>query len=366
MKRKILALLLTFVLVLTAFTGCGKKDSTYFKELKEISKVTTGTSTSVIDLTFKGDDLSDIPELLMDTNGNVALSLKLDSISESDMKGAFKIYAKLGTETEYSEITTLAIDDKILYLTVDPIINFVKKIDEAMATELETTLSSMGIVGSISLDLEKVLQALEQEYPTISDDMKMSTYEMIDSLFDSLDKNFAELTSQDGKDYTFTLNGENAEVAVNGIVNFLKNDASGVLEKIKALMIDIYGEDNEITSELISSYDEMINELPDTATSVEESKEDIITTIKDYNINVTSTAQINGKSGKREGKLSIDTGNIVVEDMEFAMKLSSELKEGEASVAELIPEDASDITTLLVTSLTQFAAYDTEGMYVEE
>lgn len=365
MKKKILAVILTLAMVLTMFSGCGKKDSTYFKELKEISKITTGTSTAEISATYKGDDVADIPELFKNADGNVAFSLKMESTCESDTKAGAKILIKLGQETEYAELTTMVIDDKKIYLTVDPIISFVKKIDEATATELETTLSSMGITGSISLDLEQVLQAMGQEYPTVDADMEKSVYDMLNELIDAMENNFADLEGQDGDDYTLKVNSDNAEAAVNGVVNFLKNDAKGVLEKMKAMITEVYGEDDEMTAEMVSAYDEMINGLPDAVTTVEESKDDIIKTIKDYNINVTSTAQISGKSGSRVGKLTVDSGIIKIENSEMSIKISSEVKEGKVSVSEMIPENAADITTLLVTMFNQFSAYDT-GMYDTE
>lgn len=353
MNKKILSVILTLVMVVSMFTGCGKEDSTYFKELKEMCKITTGTSTMEMNVVLSADDMAEVPAMLLDADGKVALSIKAESTTESATKGAVKLMAKLGKDAEYAELTTMVVDDKKLYLSVDPIIEFVKTIDANTATELQTTLSSMGISGNVSLDMGQLLEAMEMEYPTVTDEMNKSAYEFIETLMTSLETNFKDLAGQDGDDYTFTINSDNAETAVTGLANFCKNDVKGLVEKFNALVADMYGEDNAVVTEIKTAYEDIAKEAESAATSIEESKEDVVKVFKDYNINVASKASVDGKDGKREAKFSIETGDITVEDATMNIGIKSETKEGKPSIAEMIPADAADLTTMLITLMNQ-------------
>ena len=52
MSKKILSLILSLVLVTSLLTGCGEKESTFFKEVKEISKISTGEGTVEMNMIF--------------------------------------------------------------------------------------------------------------------------------------------------------------------------------------------------------------------------------------------------------------------------------------------------------------------------
>lgn len=357
MKRKLLALILTLVMVLTLFAGCGKKDSTYFKEVKEISQVTKGKVTAELNFDYYDKEMTDFPELVKNSEGKVSASIKIESITESESKLGAKIYVKLGQDTEYAELTTIAVVDKKLYLTVTPVIELMKKIDATTASQVEAALGQMGIAGSISVDLDKVLEIVGTEYPEVTDDNKKAALDLLNGLFDALENNFKDLEGQDGDAYTLTLNNENAEKAVAGLVNFLKNDAEGLINQFTEFMKNVSGDDATVSG-MLSSYEEMINELPQAATTVEENKDEFIKAVKDYNIKVTSSAQVSGDKGKRVGKITLDTGNIKVDGNEISLKCTSEVREGEGSVDEILPKDASDITTLLVTMFNQMGAVD--------
>lgn len=365
MSKKILAVILTLVMVLSMVTGCGKKDSTYFKEVKEMCKITTGTQTVEMNVTYKGDDSEEIPAVLLDAEAKMALSIKMEATVESNTKTAIKILAKLGTDSDYSELTTMIVNDKVLYLAVDPVLDFVSKIDATTATELETSLASMGIAGNVSIDMGQLLEAMGMEYPTVTDDMAKSGYELVEDFMAALEKNFSDLAGQDGDDYTLTVNAENAEAAVTGLSNFCKNDVKGLVEKVNTLMADMYGEDNVIYTSAKESYDELANSAADAATSIEESKEDVVKTFKDYKLNIVSKASVSGSEGKREAKFSVETGDITVDGATINMNIKSDMKEGKPSISEMIPEDAADLTTMLVALMNQMGGLsgtDTEGV----
>ena len=363
MNKKILAVMLTLVMVVSMFTGCGKKDSTYFKEVKEMCKIQTGTQTVEMNLTYKGDELGEAAQFVADAEGNAVISIKVEGTVESVTKQAAKIMAKLGTDADYTELTTIILDGKKLYVTIDPIIAFVKKIDEASATQIETALASIGVTGTVSIDYGQLLEAMGQKDFEITEDMKKSAYDLIETFMDALEKNFKDLEGEDGDDYTLTINGDNADKAVTGLANFCKNDMKGLVEKLSAFMADFYGEDSTIYASAKESCDEIANNGADIATSIEEGKVDFVKTIKDNKLNIVSKASVSGSEGKREAKLTIETGDVTVEDQMFNVNMKAEMKEGTPSISEMIPENASDLTTMLIAMMNQMSqsGVDSEG-----
>lgn len=364
MNKKILSVILTLVLVVSMFTGCDKKESAYFKELKEMCKITTGTQTMEMNVTYKGEDTEEIPAILLDSEGKMTMSLKIEGTTESQTKAAVKIMAKLGQNADYSELTTMVVDEKKLYLAVAPIIDFISRIDSATATQLQTALANIGVTGNVSIDLGQLLEAMGGEYPEITDDMNKSAYEFIEALVDSLEKNFKDLTGQDGDDYTFTINGDNADKAVTGLANFCKNDVKGLVEKLNAVMAKVYGEDSTMYASVKETYNEMADEAANAATSIEEGRDDFVKTFKDNKLNIVSKASVKGSDGEREAKLSVETGDIVIEDKTLNINMKTELEEGKPSIAEMIPKDAADLTTMLITVINQMSQTGADtGLY---
>ncbi len=362
MKKKILAVILTLAMVMALFSGCGKKDSTYFKEIKDICKITTGTQTAEFHITGQGEDFEEVPEIMKNAEGNVVVNVKMESQVVSNDRAGIKFSVRFGQESEYTEFTTLVVADKKVYLTLDPMISLVRKFDADTATELETGLAQMGISSAISIDLEQLLQALGEEYPEISEDAMQSAYAFVNAIMDAAEKNFAELEGQDGDDYTLTINGENAEKAVDGLIAFVKNDADDLIEKYKEVINNIYGENTTIAATAIEQADEIGGQLDDVAAELESEKSEIVQSIKDDKINMVSKAQVSGKEGNREGKITFESGNIPADGTEWMVNMNCTVQEGTPEISSMIPENASDITTLLITLLNQM---DTGETYTE-
>lgn len=361
MNKKIMAVVLTLVMVVSVCVGCGKKDSTYFKEVKEMTKITIGTAETEIN--FKGSgDMGEVPSMVLDAEGKMAVSVKVETTNESSNKAAAKFFAKVGQDSEYTEVTTMIVNDKKLYLSVDPIVEFVKRFDEDIATQLQTSLGSMGISGNVSIDMGQLMTALGTEYPEINDDMMKSSYEFTGELVTVLEKNFTELAGQEGDDYTLTITSEKAEIAVNGLINLCKNDAKGIIEKLQNVIKKVYGEDNEMYDSMKETFDELSNSTADVAKTIEDSKEDVVKAFKDYDLNIISKVSVNGSEGKREANISLESGDITAEGTTLNASIYSKIKEGKPSINEMIPEDASDLTTILIALMNQLqdTSSDTE------
>lgn len=357
MKKKILAVILTLAMIMTMFSGCGQKESTYFKEVKEICKITTGTSVTEMSMTYSGDESYDI---LKDKDGNQSIKVKYEMLMGDTKKVGMKISLKLGAEENYSEITTLVVDDKTLYLTVSPIVETIKKIDAETAQQIQDTLTQMGIGDSISVDIDQIMTAVGTKMPEESEDSQKEGLTFLNTMFETVEKDFGVLQGQDGDDYTLSLNGDNAEKAVDAVATFLKDDAQKLIDEYNKLVEKVYGSDNEMTNQIQSMMNELAAQIPDAIEAINNGKDDAVKAIKDSKMNIVSKAQVSGKDGSRVGKITFATGDIESEGQKANVSVTSEIKEGKPEIKEMIPENASDITTLLVTTLNMYSG-DDEG-----
>lgn len=360
MKKKILAVILTLAMVMSMLSGCGSKDSSYFKELKEMCKITTGTSVTEMNITYSGDEEYDI---LKDKDGNQSIKIKYETVNESAEKAGIKISLQLGQEEDYSELTTMVVDEKTIYLTVAPIIDTIKKIDETTAEQVQEYLAQLGISDAVSFDLEQMLSALGTEMPEMTDDSKKQAAEFLNTVIETLEEDFGDAEGQDGDDYTLTFNGDNAETVVDAVVAFLTNDAENLISEYNKIIESLYGADNEITEQVKTMMDEVAAEIPDAAEEVKNSKDDIVNEVKETNLSIVSKAQVSGKEGSRTGKITMETGEIESEGQKVSFSLTSEIKEGEPTIEEMVPENAADITTMLVAMINQMGLMEDEGTY---
>ena len=164
MSKKLLSVVLSLVMVMSLLTGCGKDDSTFFKEVKEISQITKGEATVEIKATGKLEDTEDLDRVL-DDNGKFSMALKMYVKAEAKDKMAVRFDVKAGKDTDYQKLTTFAVDGTKLYLETAPLLEFIKTINEEKATSLESVLSQIGVTQSISLDYKQLAEASGQELP---------------------------------------------------------------------------------------------------------------------------------------------------------------------------------------------------------
>lgn len=360
--KKLLSVMLSLVMVMAVFTGCGDKkaeNSSFFKEVAKMQEFKTGTADMEFDLSMKGTDVlrdKEIPELLKNGD-NVVLKVKLETTAESNTKQALKISAQYGT-SEYAEITTVVIDGTKLYLNVGSIADFVKSIDEELGKQVEAGLGQLGAGKYVSIDVKQVCEALGADIP----DMSKSTdgiQKITENIMENLDKSFTEIQGKDGDDYTLTVGSDNADKVADALVKFCEDGS--LKETYTGLMdwyVDIFGADSEMGKQFAelkkdtAQMDEAIKE-------VKQNKENIVNTLKDAKVNMVAKINITGDEGERVGKLSVDSGEIKDTDSDATGKISftANMKEGKASIKELVPtEGVVDITAMINMMMSQFGA----------
>lgn len=348
MSKKLLSVVLSLVMVMSLLTGCGKDDSTFFKEVKEISQITKGEATVEIKATGKLEDTEDLDRVL-DDNGKFSMALKMYVKAEAKDKMAVRFDVKAGKDTDYQKLTTFAVDGTKLYLETAPLLEFIKTINEEKATSLESVLAQIGVTQSISLDYKQLAEALGQELPDTKTLDKDSLKE-IQSVWTKIENNFKDLQGKDGDNYTLTVNGDNADKAVDMLINFVKNDLQDTLKTCTDLVTKVYGEDSKVAS----SYKELqdsVGSTSDMADKIKENKSDFVDTIKKSNANLVAKARVTGKAGSRSGIFNVSTGDMKIDNEDINVSVDMKIKEGKTSVDDMIPKNAADITTLLITAM---------------
>ena len=348
MSKKLLSVVLSLVMVMSLLTGCGKDDSTFFKEVKEISQITKGEATVEIKATGKLEDTEDLDRVL-DDNGKFSIALKMYVKAEAKDKMAVRFDVKAGKDTDYQKLTTFAVDGTKLYLETAPLLEFIKTINEETATSLESVLSQIGVTQSISLDYKQLAEASGQELPDTKTLDKDSLKE-IQSVWTKIENNFKDLQGKDGDNYTLTVNGDNADKAVDMLINFVKNDLQDTLKTCTDLVTKVYGEDSKVAS----SYKELqdsVGSTSDMADKIKENKSDFVDTIKKSNANLVAKARVTGKAGSRSGIFNVSTGDMKIDNEDINVSVDMKIKEGKTSVDDMIPKNAADITTLLITAM---------------
>ena len=348
MSKKLLSVVLSLVMVMSLLTGCGKDDSTFFKEVKEISQITKGEATVEIEATGKLEDTEDLDRVL-DDNGKFSMALKMYVKAGAKDKMAVRFDVKAGKDTDYQKLTTFAVDGTKLYLETAPLLEFIKTINEETATSLESVLSQIGVTQSISLDYKQLAEASGQELPDTKTLDKDSLKE-IQSVWTKIENNFKDLQGKDGDNYTLTVNGDNADKAVDMLINFVKNDLQDTLKTCTDLVTKVYGEDSKVAS----SYKELqdsVSSTSDMADKIKENKSDFVDTIKKSNANLVAKARVTGKAGSRSGIFNVSTGDMKIDNEDINVSLDMKIKEGKTSVDDMIPKNAADITTLLITAM---------------
>lgn len=350
MSKKILSVILSLVMVMSLLTGCGEKESTFFKEVKEISKISAGSGT--VEMNIVTDAEEEMPEQFLDANGKMAVSIQAEVKQESKKKAAMKFLIKFGKDTEYKELTTIAVNDTKIYIDVASIISLVQLFNEETATNIQQSLSQIGVTDSIAVDYKQLAKAMGTEIPETKVENSAETLKKLNEIFDKVENDFKDLQGKDGDDYTLTVNGDNADKAVDALVTFFEKDFDDIMKIYVDIVKSALGEDNELSQ----MYEEMLadtSSIKDAVKELKDSKESVVKEIKDSNINVVAKA----KASAKEGTISFDTGDITVEEdgkKETAnIHMSMTVKEEKVSIDDMIPADASDITTLLVTMLNQ-------------
>ncbi len=370
--KKLLSIMLSFVMAAVLLTGCGDKDaeknSSFFKEMAKLQDIQTGTSELELAVDVKGSAVSkdtDIPEQLKNGD-NLALKIKMEATAESASKVALKVSAQYGGNDNV-EITTIVIDGTKLYVNVGAIVDFIKSIDESMASQVELYLGQLGISNYVSVDLKQFYEKAGMKSFDISPHVD-SIKKIMNSIFTHLDQSFADIQGHDGDDYTLTVGVDNADKTADAVVRFCDVEFFKQLyTDLMDLNISIVGADTQPGKQFAEQKKDT-TQVEDAAAQVKAHKEDIANTLKDLNMNIVSKIHVTGDEGSREAKLTVDTGEFksTEEDVTGKITLTGTIKEGKASIKDIIPtEGVVDLTAMLNAMMNQVNVTGAAGQGIQ-
>jgi hypothetical protein len=275
---------------------------------------------------------------------------------------------KIGTN-DYMEFTTIVVDSTKVYVNVGTIVDVIKSIDENAGAQVESVLGQIGASSYISIDLKQLYEAMGEEIP----DLTKSTEKLQDvtkKVLENLDKAFSAIEGQDGDDYTLTVESENADEVAEGIVKFCNDSLKSTYTDVIDAYSDILSGNEEVQQQL----DELKNkaeDLDEVIDKVKDSQDDISEAIKESKINVTAKVNVSGDEGSRKAELSISTGDIDIPDTSgiesgnINISLTSKITESEASIKDIVPESAVDLTAFITAAMSSYtdSADDTSALY---
>lgn len=358
--KKFLSIMLSLVMVMALFTGCDDKEanSSFFKEIEKMENMKNGTSDLEFALNLKGSgvaDEADIPELLKNGD-NLALKVKLEVTAESSTKEAVKVLAQYGAN-DYAELTTIVVDGEKLYVNVGAISDFIKSIDETVGAQFDAVLGQIGASKYVSVDLKQVCETAGVEIPDMSKSTD-SIQKLSKKIMETLDKSFAGIQGKDGDDYTLTVGSDNADKVAEAVVKFCEDGSlKEMYTEIMDWYIDLFGADTEMGKQFAELKDKS-SEIDESVKEVKDKKDDIAKALKDAKLNAVAKCRVTGDEGERECKLSFDTGEFKddKEDVTAQITMTSNIKEGNASIKELVPtEGVVDLTAMVNAAMSQYS-----------
>ncbi|MCR5703568.1 MAG: hypothetical protein K6G85_03005 [Eubacterium sp.] len=393
MKKKILALLMVMVLAMTALVGCGdKKDdkssstgtkateekSSFFKEFKELSDLKTGTEKVQLKYVIKNDEMKNSEEAkdFLDADGNLTVDLTFDVITESQTKVATDVSAKIGSKID-GKMMTVVVDGDEVYLEYAGLLDALKGLNnEQINSGLAQIESNFGkaikvnvktVSEAIKPILEQALASQEnsQASPALKaivavfKDIKNNPEglnEVIKTASDAAEKHFENLTGVDGDMYTLTINKDNAKDMLDDTEAFIKEDGQKIAEAFVEYVCKVAGDDAfgkpqaEIKEKIPGGVEKLVAEM-------DKNKDKTLEELQKSNLDAVMKINVNeGKDAKFSIAMKMDSEGTTIDytgDVEF--------KAGSASIADKIPQDANDITTMINMLINQYGSMLTQG-----
>lgn len=344
MKKK-LTIILALVLMICAIPGCGKKkDSSFFKEIKKMQEIKTGTAEAIVDISLEGDDVTkNIPATFV-KDGKVQGKLKIETATQSAKKMMVKLYLQFLSD-EYDEVTTFIFYEDKLYLDAGKFISYMKKVDATVGAQIEVALNQMSVKDWVSIDLNQLKKYLGLDETKTVDTTKF--VQAIKKATDSMDEKFKDLQGTDDDEYTFCINEKNAEQAVEALIKLCESNLKEYYVAFLDCYIDAYGENTVIGKAFKDAKEKADSEIGDSINEIKSNKDKMINAIKDSDANIVAKASVTGKKDSRKGKLSIETGKLKIDDLTMSISYSTKVEEGKTTV-DVSDKNSVDLTSYII------------------
>ena len=336
MKKRIIALLLTFVLAAVSLCGCGN-DANYFTKLKDLATEKTQISEATVSFELEGEALAAVPKNLI-KDGKLEGEFKF-RLEKDESSLACIVSGELAGK-DYGEITTISADSKYLYVTTENIMRIMQELQFDPTGQMINSYKQMGMDKAIKVDLKQLAKNSDINFSVAnvekySDDIKS----YVEYATDTLEKYFVNLCGKDGEDFTLRVDKKNVEKAVDDIINFLNGDVENFYNKTKDIADKIYGMKKD--SSIFPAYKDVKESVENAKKNLKDSKKDIVKSAEDGNFNIVSKVDSDDKT------VSFSSDNLKMYGSEASFEVEYKAVDGKANVKKLIPKDATDVTALL-------------------
>lgn len=388
--KKILALLLSIMLISTMLVGCGDKetkekekeddkktedvaDKTIVDVFGELSAIEKGVVDLKYEITFPDDE--DV-KLVLGTN---KLTITVKNYTESKTKAMSEIGMEFGETT--IALTDIVMMDDMYYINTAKIIDAVKELAPSMATNLDTiklmvpeeyaSISQaqikqlvemaqtyaldgaantavpqayqMNMTDNTAVTVESFLKALTE------DDINVYVEILTDVLGDKLTKAMADvkpsILGKDGDKYTVTVNNENFKDMALKLADLVENEGVTIFNDLLSALKEKKGEDDYIYTSMNGVKDQVQGAMGQLAAGLKEDMD-----FEDIEFEMVLGTSVTGKEGSKTGTLDMD---FVMKSKDDQMKFVLTSIIDEAKTEEIVVPEKSTSVMDIITSMMQ-------------
>ncbi|BCN32451.1 hypothetical protein [Anaeromicropila herbilytica] len=361
MKKKLLALLLVFTMVVGLITACSKKaDLSCWDTLREMQKVTSGTFS--FDIALKVDtteQTSEVPAGVADALKD--LHIKVDGVTQSSKgeltKASMSFKYKLPDSDKYEAITDVIYDGEAYYVNLKTIREFIKGLNDASISPYAEILKADNDYLKITQDDMKFLTQLSGtsvETPDlqVSGDNTKAVQILSNKVITILEKTSKnvkpEMVSE--KDGTYTINVDN-----NNLESFLKS-----LKKV------LESDGDTLYKEAVTEIKKLKNVEPSLVTELEDNQDKFVSSttkgiddfLKDFDkdakgeLGYKMNFSLDGKEGSRKSKVDYDFNLKNTETKEnVGMSFKGSVDEGNKGEVT-VPKESTSLTAFMTSLMS--------------
>lgn len=332
--NKFVALMLTFVLMVATFAGCGdaeksnddKKSSenagTFAETMMKAYEMDKCSYNVDIDFSVSADE---VEEMISSSDATKEIFSKL-GISGDTIKGTLSLAGKTnGTDASSvvvsvkfgnisDEVTEVIYVDEKVYLNVDKIAAFMKNVAKQFGAgdQIEQVLSKLPDGDYVEIPVDTIIDLVyyEEEVDAIKNIDKESLKPMAKYFFEEIEKIAKKAGGySDGNGYTLTINKGNLYNWVKSGIEVVMEDLDTIYEKA----VEVFGTElsDELSKEDVEEAKQSYKEITeDKWKELEDEIKGEFEEVSDMSISFSASDEDNGLSC--ETKLSVAVDNVEV------------------------------------------------------
>lgn len=327
--KKILALALTFLFVVSFMIGCGTSDKiTFYTTMHNILNLDTNAYD--IEINIVSDDvetfgkLKEYAYLFKNSKEQYILNIKINGErSSDDQLSSADIYYKIADMNDYSMLTDVVLEESILYINAQTLVKAFGEI----VPEYKEALNTYYVSDSKYLKME-LSKYYKEDLNLVAKAAGKQGINFIEATFTNMD---IPITKKEGDSYILEINKSNIDAVLSNLVLSIKE-----IEPFYDEFLEELENNKDIESTVTEDYKNYKNEfLTKCAQKVVEiqSSNEKVEKFKNENTKVVLQASVNdNESGRIQYSKKEESGNYFIINYQTSNK----------DVKIMIPEGVSD------------------------